>query len=111
MSSRDDNENLALRKELLLARSSLYRLKIRQESHVLRQSLSWRGVGAAVAGSSPGRDALFVLAAEGLGRYRVARWLSLALRALAIARLTSLAVGLLRKPAASPADAADNRAP
>ena len=109
--SRRDDEDLALRKELLLARSSLCRLKIRYQASVLRESLSWRRVGAAVATSPPGRDALFLLAAEGLGHYRVARWLSFAARALAIAKLASLAIGLMSRPAPGPREGADGKPP
>ncbi len=109
--SRREDENLALRKEVLLARSSLCRLKIRYQAHALRESFTWRRVGAVVAGSPPARDALFLLAAEGLGRYRVARWLALAARALAIARLTSLAIGVLSKPAAGSREGAGGDSP
>jgi len=100
--SRRDDENLALRKELLLARSSLCRLKIRYQASTLRESFTWRRVGSAVAGSPPARDALFILAAEGLGRYRVARWLAFAARALAIAKITSLAIHFMSRPEADP---------
>lgn len=89
--------DLALRKEVLLARSALCRLKIRYQSSMLRESVSWRRVGAAVAGSAPAREALFLLVAEGLGRYRVARWLALAARAIAVAKLASLAFSMARE--------------
>lgn len=102
MSSRADD--LALRKEILVARSSLCRLKIRHQANTLRQGLSWRHALAGVAGFAPARDAALLLVAEGLGRNRVAGWLAFALRALAIARITSLAFSLLRTP---PADAAE----
>mgnify|MGYP001331240858 CR=1 FL=1 len=102
MSNRADD--LALRKEILIARASLCRLKIRYQAGTLRQGLSWRHAVAGAAGSAPARDAALLLVAEGLGRHRVSRWLALALRALAIARITSLAFSLLRTP---PADAAD----
>jgi hypothetical protein len=91
------DDELALRKELLLARSSLCRLKIHHQADVLRHSLSWRGAATAVAAAPPARAALFLLAAEGVGHARMARWLTLAGRALAAVRLTRLALGLLRK--------------
>ena len=99
-------DDLALRKELLIARSSLCRLKIRHEVQSLRHSLSWREAGAAAVQTEAGRDALFLLAAEGIGRNRMARWLAVAGQALAIARLISLAVQALRNPPAGPADPA-----
>jgi hypothetical protein len=101
MNSRE--KELALRKEVLRAHSDLTRLKIRYEAAALRDSLSWRRAGGAVARSPLARDALLLVAAEGLGRHRVARWIAFAARAVAVARLTGLAVALLRKP---PADAA-----
>lgn len=101
-----NEENLALRKELLVARSSLCRLKIRHEAREFRHNLTWREAGAAVAGTTAGRDALFLLAAEGIGRERTARWLAVAVQVLAIAKLAALAAQTLRKPAAGPPDAA-----
>lgn len=95
MNKRD--EELALRKEVLLARSSLGRLKVHYQADVLRQSLSWRGAATAIAEAPPARAALFLLAAEGLGRDRTARWLAFARRFLATARVASLAIGLLRE--------------
>lgn len=96
-------EDLALRKEILLARSSLCRLKIRHEAQAFRRNLTWREAGAAIAATPAARDAIFLLAAEGLGRDRVARWLALAGRVLAIAKLTNLAMHMLRKPPEGPA--------
>ncbi|MDH5265310.1 MAG: hypothetical protein OEX21_11220 [Betaproteobacteria bacterium] len=93
------DDALALRKELLLARSSLCRLKIRHEADILRHSLSWRGAATAVAAAPPARAALFLLAAEAAGHARMARWLTLAGRALAAVRLARLALHLLRRPA------------
>lgn len=92
------DEELALRKEILVARSSLTRLQVRQEALLLRHSLSWRRVGAAAAASPAARDAVFLLAAAGLGRSRVARWLAVAGRILAVVRLTTFALQLLRTP-------------
>ncbi|MBK6981615.1 MAG: hypothetical protein IPH30_09095 [Betaproteobacteria bacterium] len=97
-------DDLALRKEILVARASLCRLKIRLHAGTLRQGLTWRHAVAGVAGSAPARDAALLLVAEGVGRHRVARWLAFAIRALAIARLTHLAVSMLKQSPAGPAD-------
>ncbi len=97
-------DDLALRKEILVARASLCRLKIRYNASTLRQGLTWRHAFAGVAGSAPARDAALLLVAEGVGRHRVARWLAFAIRALAIARLTNLALTMLKKAPADPAD-------
>lgn len=101
-----NDDNLALRKELLIARSSLCRLKIRHEVQCLRNSLTWREAGAAAAQSPAARDALFLLAAEGIGRERTARWLAVAGQVLAIAKLVSLVVQMRRTPPAGPAEPA-----
>ena len=95
-------DNLALRKELLIARSALCRLRIRQEVHSLRHGLSWREAGAAVAQAPAARDAIFLLAAEGLGRERMAGWLAVAARILALAKLAILALEMLRTPPTGP---------
>jgi hypothetical protein len=97
-------EELALRKQLLVARSSLYRLKIRHETGVLRESLSWRHAAVAAASSSPARTAAFLLALEGLGKGRTARLLAFASRALMVARFVRTALSLLRSPPAGPAE-------
>lgn len=91
------DEELALRKEIIVARCSLSRLKMRQEAATLRRALSWRHAGATVLASPAARDTLFLLAAEGVGRWRTAGWLATAARILAVARLTALALKLLRK--------------
>lgn len=95
-------EVLALRKDVLRARSSLCRLRIRREVHALREGLHTRPALLADAAASPERTAAFLLASEGLGRERTARWLAFALRALAIARVTRLALALLRRPPEGP---------
>lgn len=100
------DDSLALRKELLIAHSSLCRLKIRHEVQSLRHNFSWREAGAAAVQTAAGRDALFLLAAEGIGRHRMARWLAVAGQVLAIAKLANLAVQTLRNPPADPADPA-----
>lgn len=99
-------EDLALRKELLVARSSLCRLKIRHEVETFRHHLTWRDAGTEIARTPAARDAMFLLAAEGIGRERTARWLALALQMLALAKLANLAVQMLRTPPAGPADPA-----
>lgn len=100
-------DELALRKEVVLARSSLCRLKIHYQADSLRRSLTWGGVATAVGSVPPARAALFLLAAEGLGHERTARWLAFAGRALAVAKLASLVLAQLRRRAADP----DGRAP
>jgi hypothetical protein len=95
--------NLALRRQLLLARSSLCRLKIRHEVGVLREGLAWRQVAVAAAQSHTTRSAAFLLAAELVGHERMARMLVYAGRATALARLARLAIALLHRQPADPA--------
>lgn len=96
------NEELDLRKQLLVARSSLYRLKIRHEAGALLESLSWRHAAGAVASSQPARSAAFLLALEGLGESRMARLLVFARRVLMVARFTRIALDLPGSPPAGP---------
>lgn len=98
-----NEDTLALRKELLIARSSLCRLKIRHEVQDFHHNLTWREAGTAVVHTTAGRDAIFLLAAEGLGHERTARWLAVAGQVLAIAKLATLAAQMLRTPPAGPA--------
>ncbi|HLQ27202.1 MAG TPA: hypothetical protein VK138_15165 [Acidiferrobacterales bacterium] len=90
-------EQLALRKELLQARSALYRLKILHELHVIGGNLDWVHGGMAVATSLPVRSILFGLALQRVGYDRVARLLAVASRVMLFAKVTSIAVNILRK--------------
>lgn len=96
------DEELVLRKQLLAARSSLCRLKMRHEALALRESLSWHRAAVTVAGVPVARSAAFGLALAGLGEQRMARLLGFAGRVLMVARITGVVLSLLRS---SPADA------
>jgi hypothetical protein len=87
-------EVLALRKRLLVARSALCRLKIRNEVGALRESVSRRH-GAAPASASPARAAAFDIAVEALGKDRMSRFLAFASRALMVARIARIVASLL----------------
>jgi len=89
--------DLALRKEILLTRSALLRLKLRHDTLALRRSLGWREVSAAVVHSPPARDAIFLAAAEAMGRDRTARWLAQAMGILGIAKVTLSLLHSLRE--------------
>lgn len=95
-------ENLALRKQLLQARSTLCRLRIGCELNAMYDSLSWARAGAMAVKTLPVRSALFGLALYGVSHSRLARLLTLAARMLLVARLASVAANLLRKPSALP---------
>jgi hypothetical protein len=96
------DHDIALRKNLLVAKSALSRLHIRHETHALRESLSWRHAGTAAMASPTARSALFLVALEGLGTERVTRWLAIARRSLVIAKLTAAAIALVRHKPADP---------
>jgi hypothetical protein len=93
-------ENLALRKQLLRARSTLCRLKIRHELNAVLDSLSWARAGATAVKALPVRSAVLGLALYGVSHSRLARLLTLAARTLLLARLASIAASMLRKPSA-----------
>ena len=90
-------ENLALRKQLLRARSTLCRLRIRCEFNAMRDTLSWARTGV-MAVALPLRSAILGLALFGVSRSRLARLLALAARMLLLARLASIVASTLRKP-------------
>lgn len=85
-------ENLALRKQLLQARSTLCRLRIRHELNTLRDSLGWTRRMVSAVTATPVRAAAFGLALYGVSRTPLARVLALAVRALLLGRLAKLAL-------------------
>lgn len=87
---------LAARKHLLVARSSLYRLKMQQELGTLRESLRWSRAGAALATSPPARSLLFGLIVLILGRRRLGRLIWGAGRAILLLKLARGVAALLR---------------
>jgi hypothetical protein len=60
-------EMQALRKQLLLARSNLYRLKIRYQLDVIRADMRWPRVLVSLAAAPPARSALLGLIALVVG--------------------------------------------
>lgn len=76
-------DELALRKDLLIAQSALYRAKLRYELAALRSN--------ALSGSS--LFGLLLLA----GRPRAMRWIAVTGRVLLLARLVRAVVGLFRR--------------
>jgi len=98
-----DPDRFAQRKQLLVARSTLCRLRLRHDAIALRERFTGRHAVSAVAGSPAGRSAAFALAVEILGTERMAALLATARRALAIARIVRLGLEWLRRPAQDPA--------
>ena len=95
-------ENLALRKQLLQARSALCRLRIRHELNTLHDSLSWARAGVMAVKALPVRSALFGLVLSSVSHSRLSRWLGLAARTVFLARLARTALSLLRKSSPPP---------
>ena len=92
----ESQDLLAIRKDLLVAQSSLYRLKVVRDAARVRESLSLGSVGSAIAGSAPARELVLGLLLTGLGSGRVSRLFRLASRTLVVARLALAAFGMLR---------------
>ncbi len=103
-------EDLALRKQLLQARSTLCRLRIRHELNTFHDTLGWtRRVVTAVT-ATPVRAAAFGLALYGVSRTPLARVLALAVRMLLLGRLAKLALTRWRERATRPGPGPDSQA-
>jgi hypothetical protein len=92
-----EGDLLALRKEVLVARSSFLRLKAAAEARSVRESLTFREIGGAMAASSGVRSALFgalLLVAGSRGLGKLVRMAGLA---LALVRGASALAGIVRK--------------
>lgn len=94
--------DLALRKQLLQARSALYRLRIRRDVVSVGDTLSWAQAGVKMVTSLPARSGFYSLVLLALGHGRAARLLRFASRVILFARLTNIAVAMVRKSAADP---------
>jgi hypothetical protein len=87
-----------MRKQVLLARSSLYRLRMSHEIGAVRESARWPRIGIALASSPAGRAALFgLLAPMIIGRGRMARLVRGAAIALAVAKLARSAAARFKR--------------
>jgi hypothetical protein len=80
-------ELLALKKQLLVTRASVQRLRIAQQLGELREEVRLPRLARQVIGSSRAQGALFTLIAAVVGRRgRVGRWLRAAALAVSVAR-------------------------
>jgi hypothetical protein len=82
----ESREILALRKDLLVARAQLQRLKIARQAGELRESLSWRNAASTLA-TSPSRALVFGLLLLVAGRGRMASVLRIGAGVVALARV------------------------
>lgn len=82
----ESREILALRKDLLVARAQLQRLKIARQVGELRTGLNWRNAASTLT-SSPGRSLGFGLLLLLAGRSKVANLVRIAAGAVAFAKV------------------------
>jgi hypothetical protein len=83
----NETKQLALHRDLLVARASLQRLRMAHDARALGQALRGPGALLAAASSPPGRAVLFGVAMMVLGRGRVSRAVRIAAAALAVVKL------------------------
>jgi hypothetical protein len=100
-------EEIALRKKLLLARSTLHRLEIQSGLRSLGENLHWLGLGPRTAssaslGSRWWTPALWRIAGSLLGR-----GVALTSGALLFVKLVRIVLGFFRKPEGQPGAADD----
>jgi hypothetical protein len=81
-------ENVALRKQLLQARTRLGRLKLSYELHAIKDPQNWMNAGAAALRKIPLRSTLTSMVFYGVGKSRLVSLLTLAKRGLLFAGLT-----------------------
>ncbi len=84
-------------KDSVLMRSAILRLRLRRETHVLRQTLPWRGAAIAAAAAPSLHRAAFGLALSFVGLRRAGRILMFAARLLVVARLARSGLTLARR--------------
>jgi hypothetical protein len=79
-------------KESLLMRSALLRLRLRRDTHALRNSLPWKRAAIAAAAAPAMRRMAFGIALSFVGVGRIGRALLFAGRVLLVARLARAAL-------------------
>lgn len=89
---------LALRKDVLVARSSLLRLRAAADVQALRESLSCARVRTTIAASPVARNALFGALLLVAGGQRLARFVRIAAVALAVAKAAAAVARLAQRP-------------
>ncbi len=110
-------ELLALRREVLVARSSLQRLKIGRDVDALRESLQWPRALRAATSTPQARSLLFGMLLLVTGSGRLARVVRMAAAALAIAKLGAMLLRAATAPASDqgvrlePTSAASSHSP
>ena len=103
-----ERQLLALRKEVLVARSTMLRLRATRDAQLLRASFTLRGVAASIRESPQARSVLFGGLLLAFGGRRLRRVLHVAAIAVAVAKAFSL---LGRSGGPRSASAAGHRLP
>jgi hypothetical protein len=85
-----NRELLALRRDLLVARSAMLRLRATRDVQALRESLTFSRIASSAAGSAPARSMLFGTLLVVLGRTGFSRALRIVAAVLAGAKLVRL---------------------
>jgi hypothetical protein len=73
-----ETDLLALRKQVLVARSAMLRLQLEHDAAMMRESLRLPRLASAATGSPRAISALLALATLVAGRRRIGRWIGLA---------------------------------
>ena len=92
-----ERELLALRKDVLVARSSMLRLKAASELQSLLHGLTGREVAGSIAASPKARSAIFASLLLFAGSRRMGRLLRMAAVALAVAKAGAIAARFVRR--------------
>lgn len=90
------HQALARDKEILVARSTLCRLRLAGQVQDVRDSLRWRRAAMAVAAAPGTRRIAFGVAVALLGLGRAARLITMAARVVVFAKLASALAGWVR---------------
>ncbi len=85
----ESRQVLALRKEVLVARSALLRLKAASELAALRECLTLPRAALSIAASRPARSAVLGLVLWAAGRGKIARAVRIAAGVIALAKLAA----------------------
>lgn len=97
-------ETLAMRKELLQARSAVYRVKMHQDIMAINDKLS--GARAAIVSSRPITSIVTALALQYLGHSRLATMLSWAGKMLMVLKVASVVIKLYQSRSPEPTEPA-----
>jgi len=96
-------EELALRKQVLVAKSTLHRLEMQRAAQGIGESLGWVRTGAKVATSLSVRAGLLGLALRRVADNPVGQAVALTSGLILLSKVASLGLRLIRGSAARPA--------